>query len=113
MLACPGGEETRNLVTREVLDALGPDGFLVNIARGSVVDEPELLKALQEKRIAGAALDVFDSEPKINDAFFSLDNVVVQPHVGSATQETRNAMAQLVVDNLAAHFAGKQLLTPV
>ncbi|MEM8744515.1 MAG: 2-hydroxyacid dehydrogenase [Pseudomonadota bacterium] len=113
MLACPGGDETRGLVNREVLDALGPDGHLVNISRGSVVDEPELLSALQENRIAGAALDVFDNEPRINEAFFALENVVLQPHVGSATRETRGAMAQLVVDNLAAHFAGKPLLTPV
>ncbi len=113
MLACPGGDATRGLVTRAVLDALGPDGHLVNISRGSVVDEPELLKALQENRIAGAALDVFENEPDIDEAFFVLDNVVLQPHVGSATRETRGAMAQLVVDNLAAHFAGKPLLTPV
>ncbi|MDA7947564.1 MAG: 2-hydroxyacid dehydrogenase [Hyphomicrobiaceae bacterium] len=113
VLACPGGDETRGLVNREVLDGLGADGHLVNISRGSVVNEPELLKALQNNRIAGAALDVFDNEPKINEAFFTLDNVVLQPHVGSATQETRGAMAQLVVDNLAAHFSGKPLLTPV
>lgn len=113
VLACPGGDATRGLVNRAVLDALGPDGHLVNISRGSVVDEPELLKALQENRIAGAALDVFDNEPAINEDFFTLDNVVLQPHVGSATRETRGAMAQLVVDNLEAHFAGKALLTPV
>ena len=113
LLACPGGEETRNLVSREVLDVLGPNGHLVNISRGSVVDEPELLRALQENRIAGAALDVFENEPKINEAFFDLENVVLQPHVGSATHETRGAMAQLVVDNLAAHFNGRPLLTPL
>ena len=113
VLACPGGDETRGLVNSEVLDALGADGHLVNISRGSVVDEPELLNALQQNRIAGAALDVFDNEPRINEAFFALDNVVLQPHVGSATKETRGAMAQLVVDNLAAHFARKPLLTPV
>lgn len=113
LLACPGGEETRNLVTREVLDALGPNGHLVNISRGSVVDEPELIKALQENRIAGAALDVFENEPDIDAAFLELENVVLQPHVGSATHETRGAMAQLVVDNLAAHFSGKPLLTPL
>ena len=113
VLACPGGDETRGLVNRDVLDALGTEGHLVNISRGSVVDEPELLNALQQDRIAGAALDVFDNEPRIDEAFFTLDNVVLQPHVGSATRETRGAMAQLVVDNLAAHFAGKPLLTPV
>lgn len=113
MLACPGGEETRNIVNRDVLEALGPDGYVVNIARGSVVDEPVLLEFLKEKKIAGAALDVFENEPKIDETFFDLENVVLQPHVGSATRETRGAMSQLVVDNLAAHFAGKPLLTPV
>lgn len=113
VLACPGGEATRHLVSRDVLEALGPDGYLVNISRGSVVDEPVLLEFLKDNRIAGAALDVFENEPNIDETFFGLDNVVLQPHVGSATEETRNAMAQLIVDNLAAHFAGKPLLTPV
>ncbi len=113
MLACPGGDKTRNLVSREVLEALGPDGYLVNISRGSVVDEPVLLEFLQQQKIAGAALDVFFNEPKIDESFFTLDNVVLQPHCASATVETRGAMSQLVVDNLAAHFAGKSLLTPV
>lgn len=113
MLACPGGEETRNLVDREMLEALGSDGYLVNISRGSVVDEPVLLEFLTAEKIAGAALDVFENEPKIDETFFGLENVVLQPHVGSATRETRGAMSQLVVDNLAAHFAGKPLLTPV
>jgi lactate dehydrogenase-like 2-hydroxyacid dehydrogenase len=113
MLACPGGEETRHLVSRKVLEALGPDGHLVNIARGSVVDEPVLLEFLKDDKISGAALDVFENEPQIDETFFELENVVLQPHVGSATHETRGAMSQLVVDNLAAHFAGKPLLTPV
>lgn len=113
MLACPGGDETKGLVSREVLEALGPDGYIVNIARGSVIDEPVLLEFLKANKIRGAALDVFENEPKIDETFFGLENVVLQPHVGSATEETRNAMSQLVVDNLAAHFAGKPLLTPV
>jgi len=113
MLACPGGDETKGLVSREVLQALGPDGYVVNIARGSVIDEPVLLEFLKEKKIKGAALDVFENEPKIDETFFALENVVLQPHVGSGTEETRDAMSQLVVDNLAAHFAGKPLLTPV
>lgn len=113
MLACPGGEATRGLVSRSVLEALGPEGYIVNIARGSVVDEVALLELLKTNKIAGAALDVFENEPKIDETFFALENVVLQPHVGSATQETRNAMAQLVVDNLAAHFAGKPLLTAI
>ncbi len=113
MVACPGGEATRGLVSRAVIDALGPKGFIVNIARGSVVDEPALLEALQQGRIAGAGLDVFADEPRVPEAFFALDNVVLQPHVASATHQTRAAMGQLVLDNLAAHFAGKPLLTPV
>jgi hydroxypyruvate reductase len=113
MIACPGGEATRGLVSRAVIDALGPGGFIVNIARGSVVDEPALLEALRDQRIAGAGLDVFADEPRVPEAFFALDNVVLQPHVASATHQTRAAMGQLVVDNLAAHFAGKPLLTPV
>lgn len=113
MLACPGGDETRNLVSRDVLEALGPEGYLVNISRGSVVDEPVLIAFLQQEKIAGAALDVFENETKIDEAFFTLDNVVLQPHCASATVETRGAMSQLVVDNLAAHFAGKSLLTAI
>jgi lactate dehydrogenase-like 2-hydroxyacid dehydrogenase len=113
LLACPGGEATRNLVSNDILEALGPTGHLVNISRGSVVDEPALLEALQNNRIAGAGLDVYENEPRIDEAFFPLDNVVLQPHCASATVETRDAMAQLVVDNLAAHFAGKPLLTAV
>jgi len=113
MIACPGGESTRGLVSRAVIDAVGPKGFIVNIARGSVVDEPALLEALQQNRIAGAGLDVFADEPRVPEAFFALDNVVLQPHVASATHQTRAAMGQLVIDNLAAHFAGKPLLTPI
>ena len=111
--ALPGGENTRGIVSRAVLEALGPKGYFVNIARGSVVDEPALLDALQQKKIAGAGLDVFVDEPRVPEAFFALENVVLQPHVASATHPTRKAMGQLVIDNLAAHFAGKPLLTPV
>jgi lactate dehydrogenase-like 2-hydroxyacid dehydrogenase len=113
MVACPGGESTRGLVGRAVIEALGPKGFLVNIARGSVVDEPALIEALQQGRIAGAGLDVFADEPRVPAELIALDNVVLQPHVASATHPTRKAMGQLVIDNLAAHFAGKPLLTPV
>jgi lactate dehydrogenase-like 2-hydroxyacid dehydrogenase len=107
MVACPGGEATKNLVNGAVLEALGPKGYIVNIARGSIIDEAALLAALQQNRIAGAGLDVFVDEPRVPEGFFALDNVVLQPHVGSATHTTRKAMGQLVVDNLAAHFAGK------
>ncbi|HET7730014.1 MAG TPA: 2-hydroxyacid dehydrogenase [Usitatibacter sp.] len=113
MVACPGGEATRGLVSRAVIDALGPQGFLVNIARGSVVDEPALIEALQQGRIAGAGLDVFADEPRVPAELIALENVVLQPHVASATHPTRKAMGQLVIDNLAAHFSGKPLVTPI
>jgi lactate dehydrogenase-like 2-hydroxyacid dehydrogenase len=113
MVVTPGGAATDKLVNAKVLDALGPQGYLVNIARGSVVDEPVLLKYLQERKIAGAGLDVFADEPKVPAAFFALDNAVLFPHVGSATTETRTAMGNLQVDNLVAHFAGKPVLTRV
>jgi lactate dehydrogenase-like 2-hydroxyacid dehydrogenase len=109
----PGGDATKNLVNADVLTALGTKGFFINVARGSVCDEAALLKALETKQIAGAALDVYWNEPTINPRFFTLENVVLHPHGGSATIETRRAMGQLVRDNLAAHFAGKPLLTPV
>jgi lactate dehydrogenase-like 2-hydroxyacid dehydrogenase len=96
-----------------VLQALGKKGFVVNISRGSVIDEAALVEALKSGTIAGAGLDVFEKEPRVPEALFAMDNVVLLPHVGSATRETRNAMGQLVVDNLKAHFAGQPLLTPV
>jgi lactate dehydrogenase-like 2-hydroxyacid dehydrogenase len=111
--ACPGGEATRGLVSRAVIDAIGPQGTFVNIARGSVVDEPALIEALKEGRLGAAGLDVFDDEPRVPEALLTMDNVVLQPHVASATHPTRKAMGQLVIDNLAAHFAGKPLVTPV
>jgi lactate dehydrogenase-like 2-hydroxyacid dehydrogenase len=109
----PGGSATRCLVDRPVMDALGPDGILINVARGSCVDEPALVAALQEGRLGAAGLDVFDNEPHVPEALFGMEQVVLQPHQGSATTETRKAMGDLVVDNLAAHFAGKPPLTPV
>jgi lactate dehydrogenase-like 2-hydroxyacid dehydrogenase len=113
MIVTPGGAGTAKLVNAKVLDALGPQGYLVNVARGSVVDEPVLLKYLQEKKIAGAGLDVFEHEPKVPPEFFSLDNAVLFPHVASATAETRKAMGDLQVENLHLHFAGKPVKTPV
>ncbi|MEM9469563.1 MAG: 2-hydroxyacid dehydrogenase [Pseudomonadota bacterium] len=109
ILCCPGGQATANLVDTHVLDALGPEGILINIARGSVVDEPALIKALQEKRIQAAGLDVFANEPQVPEEFISMDNVVLLPHIGSATKETRTKMGQLVIDNIKAHFDGKEL----
>jgi hydroxypyruvate reductase len=111
--ACPGGEATRGIVNAKVIAALGTKGYFVNISRGSVVDEPALVKALVEGKLGGAGLDVFVDEPKVPEALFKLDNVVLAPHVGSATRETRKAMGDLAVANLVAHFGGKPLLTPV
>ncbi|HYZ26618.1 MAG TPA: NAD(P)-dependent oxidoreductase, partial [Geminicoccaceae bacterium] len=113
MLTCKGGAETAGLIGRDVIEAVGPDGWLINMARGSVVDEGALVDALVSGRLGAAGLDVFAREPQVPDALFSLDNVVLQPHQGSASEETRAAMGRLVLDNLEAHFAGRPLLTPV
>jgi lactate dehydrogenase-like 2-hydroxyacid dehydrogenase len=113
MVICPGGAATRRMVNAEVLNALGPEGTLINAARGSVVDEPALVKALADGTLGAAGLDVFDDEPRVPEALFAMDNVVLQPHVGSATHDTRTAMGDLTVDNLRTHFAGKPALTPV
>jgi lactate dehydrogenase-like 2-hydroxyacid dehydrogenase len=110
---CPGGPATDKIVNRAVLDAIGPNGVFINVARGSVVDEPALVAALEEGRLGGAGLDVFAEEPKVPEALFKMEQVVLQPHAASATHETRRAMGDLVVDNLRAHFAGKPALTPV
>jgi hydroxypyruvate reductase len=111
LLMVPGGKATHHLVNDAVLDALGPDGYLINIARGSVVDEPALVRALQDKRIAGAALDVFEHEPQVPAELMALDNVVLVPHIGSATVETRGAMAQRVFDNLKSFFDTGKLIS--
>jgi lactate dehydrogenase-like 2-hydroxyacid dehydrogenase len=113
IIAAAGGAATRNLVSTEVFDALGTKGFLVNVARGSVVDEPVLVRALGEKRIAGAALDVFADEPNVPAALLELDNVVLLPHIASGTHETRAAMGNLVVENLRAFFSTGRVKTPV
>lgn len=113
VVTAAGGAETQRLVDAAVLDALGPQGFLVNVARGSVIDEDALVQALQQKRIAGAGLDVFADEPKVPEALLALDNVVLAPHMASGTEETRAAMADLVVDNLQRFFATGTLATPV
>lgn len=113
VIIAPGGAATREIVSRRVLEALGPKGCLVNVARGSLVDQPALVEMLQSGALGGAALDVFADEPRVPEVLFGLDNVVLSPHQGSATIKTRNAMADLVVGNLAAHFAGSPLLTPV
>jgi lactate dehydrogenase-like 2-hydroxyacid dehydrogenase len=109
----PGGPETRNLINAGVLEALGPAGILINVARGSVVDEPALIEALREKKIFSAGLDVFANEPKVPKELMEMENVVLFPHLGSASVYTRAAMDQLVVDNLLSWASGKGPLTPV
>ncbi|RWL13921.1 MAG: 2-hydroxyacid dehydrogenase [Mesorhizobium sp.] len=104
---------TRHIVGKQVINALGPDGMLINISRASNIDEEALLDALENGRLGSAALDVFEGEPKINPRFLELDNVLLQPHHASGTVETRKAMGKLVYDNLVAHFEGRDLLTPV
>ncbi|MCS4509175.1 2-hydroxyacid dehydrogenase [Xylophilus ampelinus] len=111
VIASAGGADTQGLVSAEILDALGPQGYLVNISRGTVVDEAALVDALAHNRIAGAGLDVFAREPQVPAALAALDNVVLLPHLASNTRETRAAMAQRVEDNLAAFFAGRPLVS--
>jgi len=109
----PGGAGTRHLINAKVLQALGPQGYLINVARGSVVDEAALIEALQNHTIAGAALDVYQDEPRVPEALRALPNVVLTPHMASGTAETRKAMSDLALANLQAHLAGSPLLTPV
>ena len=109
----PGGEGTRHIINAEVLRALGPTGILINVARGSVVDERALIEALRDGTILSAGLDVFEDEPRVPQELIDMDHVVLLPHVGSASVHTRNAMGQLVVDNLVSWFSGKGPLTPV
>jgi hydroxypyruvate reductase len=113
LVACEGGQATRGLINGPVLDALGPDGFLINAARGTIVDQGAMVAALQKGRIAGAALDVFDGEPEVPAELLAMENVILTPHIASSTNETRRAMGDLVYDNLRAHFDGRPVLTPV
>ncbi|MEY4482805.1 MAG: hypothetical protein RL693_257 [Verrucomicrobiota bacterium] len=113
IVSCPGGSETFHAVNAEVLDSLGRQGTLINIARGSIVDETALIQALQNDRLKTVGLDVFEHEPHVPAELTAMSNVVLFPHIGSATHETRQAMADLVLRNLAAHFAGGSLVTPV
>ena len=113
ILSCVGGEETKKIVNREIMEKIGPNGVLINISRGSVVDEGDLVACLEEGKLGGAGLDVFISEPHVPEALFKMPQVVLQPHIGSATLHTRIAMGQLVVDNVDAYYAKKPLLTPV
>ena len=111
--ATPGGPETRHLVNRAVIEALGPRGTLINIGRGSVVDEAALIGALSTGRLGWAGLDVFENEPQVPEALREMPNVVLLPHAGSATVETRAAMGQLMVDNLLKHLEDGTVLTAV
>jgi hydroxypyruvate reductase len=111
VVASSGGADTRGLVSREVLDALGQKGYLINVARGTVVDETALIEYLREGRIAGAGLDVYEREPLAREELMKLDNVVLTPHVASNTVETRAAMAQRVIDNLDSFFAGNGVVS--
>ncbi|TVU30876.1 hypothetical protein EJB05_22523, partial [Eragrostis curvula] len=113
VVACSLNEQSRRIVDREVIEALGPRGVLVNIGRGGHVDEPELVSALVDGRLGGAGLDVYADEPDVPEALMALDNVVLAPHMGSGSLETRTAMADLVLGNLEAHVLKKPLLTPV
>jgi lactate dehydrogenase-like 2-hydroxyacid dehydrogenase len=111
VVAIAGSSSTRSLVSGAVLDALGPEGYLINVSRGSVVDQDALIERLADKRIAGAGLDVYQSEPAIPPALAALDNVVLTPHIASNTRETRAAMMQRVEDNLDSFFAGRGVVT--
>lgn len=113
MVCASAGKESQKLINREVLAALGANGILINIARGSVVDEEALVAAITQGTLGGAGLDVFANEPHIPPALLNRDEVVITPHIGSATRATRAAMAKLVIDNIAAFYAGEALLTPV
>ena len=113
IVVVPGGEATRHLIDRAVIEALGPEGTLISLGRGSTVDETELVRALADGRLGAAGLDVFENEPDVPQALFSMDNVVLLPHVGSATVETRGAMAGLVVDNLVSFHESGKAITPV
>jgi lactate dehydrogenase-like 2-hydroxyacid dehydrogenase len=113
LVITPGGAETRNMINAEVLKALGPEGILINMARGSVVDEEALIRALRDKTIMSAGLDVYLREPQVPSELIAMENVVLFPHLGSGTVHTRNQMDQMVVDNLVAWAAGKAPVSPV
>jgi lactate dehydrogenase-like 2-hydroxyacid dehydrogenase len=113
MVIAPGGASTKGIVSREVMEALGPEGVLINVARGTLVDEPAMVELLKSGKLGSAGLDVFEHEPTVPTELFAMDNVVLLPHVGSASHYTRNKMGQLVVDNIVAFAEGRGPLTPV
>lgn len=113
VLTLPGGDATRHLINRQVLDALGPEGYLINVSRGSTIDESALITALEANTIAGAALDVFEQEPHVPDALLRAENVVLTPHIASSTEETAKAMADRVIENLLAFSRGLPVISPI
>ena len=113
MIAAPGGPDTRHIVNREIIEAVGPDGYIINVARGSLVDQEALTVALRDGKILGAGLDVFENEPDVPAELLALDGAVLLPHVGSASRHTRQAMADLMIGNLKSWLDGKGPLTPV
>ena len=113
VVAAPGGADTRHIVDRAIIEAVGPDGIIVNVARGSLIDEVALIAALRDGKLLGAGLDVFENEPHVPPALLALDNAVLLPHVGSASRHTRQAMADLMIANLDSWLDGKGPLTPV
>jgi len=113
VLTLPGGAATRHIIDAEILDALGPSGYLINIGRGSLVDTNALMKAVKERRIAGAALDVIEGEPAIPAELSDIPDIIITPHIGWLSPESRRATIELILQNLAAHFAGRPLVTPV
>ena len=113
IVVLPGGLATRNIINAEILEAIGPDGILINVARGSVVDEPALIEALRTKKILAAGIDVFAREPHVPAELIAMDHVVLVPHIGTATHHTRGLMANLVIDNVISWFDGKGAVTPV
>jgi lactate dehydrogenase-like 2-hydroxyacid dehydrogenase len=113
VLCCPGGDETRHMIDAGVLRALGPDGYLVNVARGSIVDTDALVAALRDGVIAGAAVDVYDDEPNIPDAFKTLENLTLTPHIAGNASDATHAKYLLYLENMRAHLSGRPLPTPV
>lgn len=113
VMACPGGDATHHIASAAIFNALGPKGYFINIARGSVVNTEDLLVALSNRAIAGAGLDVYETEPSVPQALISMDNVVLLPHIGGGTVEARSNMGQLVIANIKAHFNGDPLISPV
>ena len=113
VVSLPGGADTHHIVDRAVIEALGPKGILISVGRGSAIDEPEMVRALQDGRLGQAGIDVYENEPHVPEALFTLENVALQPHMAGATMEALHRSAEIIVENLEAHFAGRPVPTPV